>query len=178
MSGWRVNEVVFEDVCVPKECLIGEKNRGWEVLTLSLAEERAGLGAIRNLRKIFQEILNYAKEKNLLVDDEIRRRISEAYVRLEVARLLFYEASWRQSAGLDFSVSASISKLFSSELYRFVSEIGMDIVGIRARETGLQAPFGGEVEYIYKHCVAATIGGGTSQIQKNLIATLGLGLTK
>lgn len=183
MSGWVVSELHYDGVPVPESMMVGGLNQGWTCLTKSLGEERTGLGGTRNMRRLMEEMMAYAKKnkrngKPIWEDDTIRRAVAEFATRLEIARLLYYQAAWLQENKLPFDIPASVSKLFTSELYHQCADVGGLVLGPEAQVNASHptAPLRGKIEYLYRHCPASTIGGGTSQIQRNIIAIRGQGL--
>ncbi|MBI2889703.1 MAG: acyl-CoA dehydrogenase family protein [Nitrospirae bacterium] len=183
MSGWVVSELQYDQVPVPPSAMVGGLNQGWVCLTKSLGEERTGLGGTRNMKRLLGEMIVRAREttpngRRVWEDDTIRRAIAEFATKLEIARLLYYQAAWLQENKLPFDIPAAISKLFTSELYHECADVGGLVLGPEAQVTAASpsAPLRGKIEYLHRHCPASTIGGGTTQIQKNIIAIRGLGL--
>ena len=108
------------------------------------------------------------------------RALPTAWEQLEagITKLMSYQVAWMQSAGQVPNKEASIVKLFAGELEQRISYTGMRALGPYATLWGDDAPAGGLVSRMYKASVAATIGGGTSEIQRGIIAGRGLGLPR
>jgi alkylation response protein AidB-like acyl-CoA dehydrogenase len=185
MGQGAVNEVIYEDVRVPAAMLVGQKDQGWKHLRQSLAMERVSLGGVRNLPRLFEELVQYCRETKrdgqvLFASESVRRTLAELKIRIRIAQLLYWQAAWRQAQGEDFELQASFSKQFTSELYQRFADRALEILGRhgQAQRGDRYAVLKGSVELWYRHCVFATIGGGTTQIQRNLQAQRGLGLPR
>ena len=179
------NEVFFDNVEVPQENLVGEKNRGWQVANAVLNVERSGIWQIAHSRRLIDELIEFVNEKiqnstklgeNLIIRQKLAKLAAEA----EIGRLLAYRVTWMQEKGLTPSYEASISKLFGSELMQHVANTGMEILGLYGQLKGESplAPIHGAVEQWSLSTPGRTIAGGTSEIQRNIIAIRGLGLPR
>jgi alkylation response protein AidB-like acyl-CoA dehydrogenase len=184
---WRhhFNEVFFEDVRVPASNLIGEENRGWYVGMTLLDFERSNItGAITSRRSI-RSLLEYldtdegAEKAN--VTPPVRTAIADRYVETEVMFNFSFRIISMQNANQIPNYEASTSKLFNSELSQALARTGSRAFGLYAGlwddEDG-RAPLGGRFTKSYVQSVPATIAAGTSEVQRNIIATRGLGLPR
>jgi len=179
------NEVFFDDVRVTKKDLIGEKNRGWYYLATALNYERSGVTLPAMNKRLIEELARHAKETpgngGMLADDlMVRQKLAEMAIENEISRLLCYRVAWLQSKGLVPSYEASMSLLFGGELIRRIANTGMEILGLYGQLTKKSkwAPLRGTIEHLYLSSLSAGIAGGTNEIQRNLIAILGLGLPR
>lgn len=181
MAGWRTNAVYYDDVRVPKENLVGQKNQGFYYVMTALDFERmAPPGAYRRL---FEEVLEYAKgttvEGNPLSQDQlVRQKLAEMAIQLEACKLLYYRLPFMLDKGLVPNYESSMEKLFVTEVMQSISRIGMEVLGAYG-QLGRKckgAPLAGKVGLFYRWSVVETIYGGTSEIQRNIIAMRGLGL--
>jgi len=179
------NEVFLDNVRVPKENMIGEKNQGWYVSQTTLNFERSGIAVPASARRTLEQLVEYAKEtkrngKPLAEDPIIRHKLSEMAVEIEVGRMIAYRVAWMQSKGLIPSYEASMSKLYGTELVKSLGDIGMQIMGLYSQlETGSKwVPLRGRIERAYLFSLGATIAMGTSEIMKNIIAVRGLELPR
>jgi alkylation response protein AidB-like acyl-CoA dehydrogenase len=173
-------EVFFTDVEVPAENLVGGLNDGWRITMGSLAHERGGLWlqSVAMVQQAVDDLCALAKRLGLDGDAGVRRRLAEAYVQVASLRALGYKGF----AGFAQGSSApehSYLKMATSELGKSLYELGMD----------LQGPYGavvdperGEENGRWSHSFfvsfASTIAGGSSEIQRNIIATRILGLPR
>jgi hypothetical protein len=178
------NEVYFDDVHVPKKNLVGEKNRGFYYLMTALDFERLMVG-IGGFKQVFEQLVAYAREtkhngealgKNPLV----RHRLAEIAIEIEVAYMFFWRTAWMLDKGLFPNVESSVLKLCATELSRHLADTAMLVLGPYAQlETGSRwAPLRGLMPRGYLDAISATVGAGTSEIQRNIIAMRGLGLPR
>lgn len=180
------NEVFFEDVRVPASNMMGELNRGWYVATTLLDFERSGVTWSANGRRQIEQLVAYGREARgrhgRLVDDPVvRNGLADLRVATEVARFLSYQVVWMQSQGKVPNHEASMSKMFGSELSQRIANFGMRMIGLASQRVANDdpgAPIGGAFGRAYMRTVPSTIAAGTSEIQRNIIATRGLGLPR
>ncbi len=174
------NEVFFEDVRVPADALVGEENRGWYLLAEHLDFERSGIERIVTARKLFNEVVSYVKSlpAGSAARQRGRRLLPDLAIELEIGRLLSYRVAWQQSQGLVPNYEASMSKVFGTEWQQRVARAAMQIAGIEANAVQPDDAFLWRVQRQYLTSVSMTIAGGTSEIQRNILATRGLGLPR
>ncbi|MEC9366045.1 MAG: acyl-CoA dehydrogenase family protein [Chloroflexota bacterium] len=179
------NMVTFDNVRVPKKNLVGEQNRGWYVGATLLDFERSGVDYSAGGRRVLEELTDYAKNNNqngsLISDNPImRNRLSNLAIEVEVSRLISYNIAWMQGEGLVPNKESSMGKVVGTELQQHLSETGMQMLGLHGQlEPGSKyAPLEGRIEHMHLTNVSETIQAGTSEIQRNIIATRGLGLPR
>ena len=179
------NMVTFDDVRVPKRNLVGELNRGWYVGASLLDFERSGVDYSAGARRTLEELVQFCKEttrngRTLAEDPLVRRRLADLAIETEASRLISYNIAWMQSQGLVPNREASMGKVFGTELQQHVAATGMTILGLygQLEPDSKYAPLQGRIEQSYMTSVSATIAAGTSEIQRNIIATRGLGLPR
>ncbi len=176
------NEVFFEDVRIPASYLVGTENQGWYQLAVSLDFERSSIAGAARARRWLEDLVAFAREHRALVDGrpEVRHRLAETSLEIEVGRYLSYRVASMQQAGKIPNYEASIAKLYSSELGQRLARTGMDLLGLygqlhpRSKYSYLR----GRIERYYQASVAETIAGGTSEIMRGIIAMRGLGLPR
>ena len=108
----------------------------------------------------------------------MKNELADRYVEAGVARLMSYRVITMQAKGLIPNHEASMTKLFASELTQRISRTGMKVLGLYGQLWGDEAPLKGRYESSYMTSLSSTIAGGTSEIQRNIIATRGLGLPR
>ena len=181
-EGHGFNEVFFEDVRVPKTNVVGETNRGWYHLAVALDFERSGIGAFAGGRRTVEEITGFAQENTHLLDARpgIRYELAERAIEVEVGTYMAYRIAYMQEHGVVANHEASMSKLFGSELGQRIAKTGMDLLGLGGAvwSDGPYAALQGRLSRSYVSAVSSTIAAGTSEIQRNIIATRGLGLPR
>ena len=179
------NEVFFDNVRVPKENLVGEENQGWYVAVTLLDFERSSIVYSAHCRRLMDDLVGYVKEtkengKPLSANPRVRNALVDHYIEAQTARLMGYNVAWMQGQGLVPNKEASISKLFGSESVQRAAATGVEIMGLRGqlREGSKWAPLEGMLAEVWMFGFSHTMGGGTSEIQRNVIATRGLGLPR
>ncbi len=187
--GWEhgFNETFFEDVHVPAKNLVGEENRGWYVGASLLDFERSNIsGAIASRRQIAKLIefvkSDAGKAKSRLGDsDTLRHEVAEDFVETEVGFQYSFRIISMQNRGIIPNYEASTAKMFMSELGQRLARTGTKVFGLHANiwnENDERAPMNAQFTRAYVLSVPSTIAGGTSEIQRNIIATRGLGLPR
>ena len=181
------NETFFEDVRVPAKNLLGEENRGWYVATTLLDFERSGVDRMATVQSAFAPLLRFApaadsagEGRSIVDNDAHRQQLADTAIELEVSRYLSYRVAWMQSRGLVPNYETSISKVHSTELMQKNARRGINMLGLHGalQPASPRAVLGGLYCQIYMQTTSRTIGGGTSEIQRNIIATRGLGLPR
>jgi alkylation response protein AidB-like acyl-CoA dehydrogenase len=178
------NEVFFQDVRVSAKNLVGELNRGWYVGTTTLDFERSSIGSAVGIRLQLDELVKYAKEHQAAGTSRtgymssLKTELADRYVESTVARMMSYRVVTMQAKGLIPNHEASMTKLFASELGQRIARTGVKVLGLYGQLYGEGAPMRGRYESSYMTSLASTIAGGTSEIQRNIIATRGLGLPR
>jgi 3-oxocholest-4-en-26-oyl-CoA dehydrogenase alpha subunit len=191
MGDERTNEVFVDDVFVPDEYVVGEVGRGFQYISQALDLERFTLFTISPIQQRLDLLCEYVRTesrdgKPLRDDPVIRQRLARLVTEAEVARVLglrvvaeSIKAETIEGAPPP-TVESSQYKLFATELSQRIADASMDIAGpgSQLRIKTDDAPMEGRSESTYRYTVIDTIGGGASEIQKNVIARRGLGLPK
>ena len=176
------NEEYFDNVRVPSENIVGELNRGWYVAMTTLNFERDGTMYTAKARKPLDMLIDLLKSdgRDTAISPALRHRLADRVLETEVSSLLAYRIAWMVDSGLEPQQEASISKLFSTELLLRVANTGMQVLGLMGQlaEDSRWAPLRGKLRRLYLWSVSETIGGGASEIQRNIIATRGLCLPR
>jgi len=179
----RTNEVFFDGVLAPDETVVGELNRGWTYVCEALDLERFAMMPIGPLERKVEALLGALREaerdgRPLRRDPEVRSRAARIATELEVARMLQRRVICEASKGGVPTVQSSMYKLFMNEAGKRLASAALDLLGPEAqlKPGAAGASLGGRFERSYRYTVVDTIGGGTSEIQKNIIARRALGL--
>ena len=173
------NEVFFDNVRVPKTAVLGELNRGWYVATTTLDFERSGILNAISLQQLMLEVIDATRQfRN--GSPLVRYAIADRMIEIEVAIMLSYRVASMQEKGLIPNQEASITKLFASELAQRIGQTAMGLAGLHGQlgPGSPYAPLMGRIERMYRIQVGATLAGGTSEIQRGIIAQRGLGLPR
>lgn len=165
------SELVFEDCKVPPENVMGEEGKGLKVLYDTLEWERAFSLSFRlgRMEALLETCVSYAQEKKqfghpIANDQAIQFRLANMKVRLETARNMVHRVGWMKQQGIPAIMEAAIAKLYLTESFVQSAE---DAIQIHGRD-GYMKEFG--VEQQLRDSMIGTIGAGTSEIQRVIIA--------
>jgi len=178
------NEVFFDNVRVPKENLLGEENRGWYVGTTTLDFERSGIATSVSHGLMVQDLAEFVRDNRgagyISKARELRYEIADRAVEAAVEGMLCTQVVSMQNRGLVPNKEASVAKLYSSELDIRIAATAMHALGLYGQLTrgSEHTQFNGRAESSYVYATTSTVGGGTSEIQRNIIAARGLGLPR
>jgi len=178
------NDVFFDHVRVPKKNVVGEINQGFYYVMLALQYERLVLG-VGAFKRVFEELVDYVKRTNqngkpLAENDSVRKKLATLSIDIEMLYGLFWRTVWSMEKGSIQEIEASSLKLFATELSKKLAGAGIEILGLYGQlEQGSEyAPLGGWISSGYLDAISGPIGAGTSEVQKGIIATRGLGLPR
>ena len=171
LHGSPTHSVTYENVRVPLENLIGEEGRGLHQTLATLDGGRIGIGAISIglAQAAFDEAVNYAREREAFgkpigEQQAIQWMLSDAATELEAARVMLYKAAWLKEKGRTYNKEAAMAKLFATEMAERVTRNAIQIHG----GYGYSSEY--PVERMYRDARLMTIGEGTSEIQRLIIA--------
>jgi alkylation response protein AidB-like acyl-CoA dehydrogenase len=181
------NEVFFDDVRVPVENRLGEENQGWTVTRTVMNFERSNIGGIATAKRILDELVAFLKtckrnSRPLTEDPIVKDELAKMAVEIEVGRALSYKVAWIQEKGDIFQAVplASAAKAFGTEtmqrvIYRALEILGQ--AGVTKKESSLSVMLG-RFETFFQVILGMNIAGGSSEVQRNLIAWTALGLPR
>jgi 3-oxocholest-4-en-26-oyl-CoA dehydrogenase alpha subunit len=186
MGDERTNDVFFDDVWVSDDYVVGEVNRGFQYISEALDLERFTMFTFSPIQQRLDLLCEYVRTSTVdgspLKDDAVvRQRIAQLVTQGEVARVLGLRfVAQSMKGGAPPTTEASEYKLYATELSKRLANASMDIAGpgSQLRVGTEDAPMKGRSESTYRYTVIDTIGGGTSEVQKNIIARRKLGLPK
>ena len=166
-------ELIFDNVRVRAERLVGGENKGWDCVLAGLQVERvsSAAGNVGGAQAVLDLAVQYAKDRKQFgrpigSNQAIAHLLADMATQVEAARTLMWRAAWLAASGQDALREISMAKLFTSETYVQVASQGMQVLGA----FGYSAEF--DMERHFRDSRAATIAAGTSQMQRNLIAGL------
>lgn len=178
------NEVFFDQVRVPKRNLVGEKNRGWYHVATALDFERTPiLFPAGPTRRALDRLVSLVREGGLARRPGValwRQRLAELAIEVEVLQVLCYRVVWLLDRGKVPNFESSMIKLFGTELSQRVAQAGMGLMGLYGPllRGSPRAFLGGLAPRLSMVSIPTTIAGGTSEVQRNIIAQRGLGLPR
>ena len=186
MGTHDINYVFYEDVRVPATNLVGGENNGWTLITNQLNHERVTLCSPGIIDRVLGDVTRWAKDTDLgdgrkVIDQEwVQIHLAKVAAELEYLRLINWKVAWQATQGhLDVADASSI-KVFGTEFYLRAFRSLMEVIGqagyLRRGSPG--AVLKGRLEMYARSMVILTFGGGTNEIQRDLIAIFGLGMPR
>ncbi len=184
LTGKRTNVTFYNDVHIGDEWRVGEVDGGWQVMLVALSYERGLAGGIRDGERLLHSAESYAREaqrpdgSRLLDDPLVRERLARLAIDNEVTDLLAGRAAWVAASGRLPGTEGAACKLFATESFTRNASWFLDAAGPAGLVTRDAGEPDGFFEYCYRYAPVTTIHGGTSEIQRNLVAQRGLGLPR
>ena len=185
------NETFFEDVHVPVANVIGEENRGWYVGATLLDFERSNISGGVAQKRTINGLLAYTKTEDGKAKSKlsgrggestaVRADVSDRYIETAVGENFSFRIISMQNRGLIPNYEASTAKMFISEVGQRLQRTGTKVFGLYANlweKSDPLAPMGAQFTRLYVTSIPRTIAAGSSEIQRNIIATRGLGLPR
>ncbi|MEZ4552559.1 MAG: acyl-CoA dehydrogenase family protein [Dehalococcoidia bacterium] len=182
--GWHhaTNETFYEDVRVPVDQVVGEINRGWYVGMTLLDFERSNIAGATQQKRLIDELVDHVQSGNTPNRLELlRREVADRATEVEVNNNLSMRIASMQSRGLIPNYEASMGKAYSTELSQRISRTGTKVFGLYGNLWAANEPYAplhAKHTQQYVSTVVITIAGGSNEIQRNIIATRGLGLPR
>jgi alkylation response protein AidB-like acyl-CoA dehydrogenase len=177
------NATTYDDVRVPDSALVGHENDGWQIIISQLNHERVMIGSGSQVRRLLRDLVRWcgsaetASGRSLIDDESTQARLAELYAKVEVTKLL----NWKVSSSIDNSaVDASATKVFGSEFQLDACQVMLEIMS-SAAGPGTHAAGSVLREALLRESrrmLLMTFGGGANEIQRDLIAGVGLGLPR
>jgi len=183
MYGGHTCETFYDDVRVPVANLVGPENGGWGIIMHALNHERVALAATGALARLFDQLVEHLRTQRpeQLADPRTRLRLAELEVEIREHRALALQNAWIISRGGTPIAEASMAKISGTELRTRLASAAMDLLGRRgslAAEAGDEAPFDGKAEFNFRLSPIFRFGGGTNEVQRDIIAGAALGLPR
>jgi len=186
LSQHNINYTFYEDVRVPASALVGGENEGWKLITNQLNHERVTLCAPGIVERVLNDVRAWAQATKLpdgrrVVDqDWVQEHLARVYAELEFLRLINWKVAWQATQGHLDVADASTIKVFGTEFYLRSFRSLMEILGQAGYLTrgSPAAVIAGRLEMYARSMILLTFGGGTNEIQRDLIAIFGLGMPR
>jgi alkylation response protein AidB-like acyl-CoA dehydrogenase len=186
LSEHDINQTYFDDMRIPASCLVGKENEGWGLITNQLNHERVTLCSSGVIERALADIQRWAQETKLadgrrVIDQEwVQVHLARVRSRLEFLRLMNWKVAWTATQGhLDVADASSI-KVFGTEFYLESFRLMMEVIGERSyiKDGSPDSVLHSRLERSYRSMLILTFGGGTNEIQRDLIAMFGLGFPR
>jgi 3-oxocholest-4-en-26-oyl-CoA dehydrogenase alpha subunit len=184
LSSHNICAVHWDDVRVPAECLIAGENEGWRLITNQLNHERVTLCSPGMAEQMLHTVIEWARETRLpdgrrVIDQEwVQMNLAKAYAGFEFLRLANWQVAWASQKGQLPVADASTIKVFGTEHYLDTFRLLMEVLGERSylQEGAPGNLLGSRLESMYRSLIILTYGGGTNELQRDLIAAFGMGM--
>jgi acyl-CoA dehydrogenase len=171
-------EVFMHEVRVPVTNRLGAEGQGWEIVTSALINERTGIAGSIRTDQTLARLIGLARERRLTGDPIWRQRLSDLAIRAQITKASGLRAMSDDLNGrMNPHLSAGM-KLLSTELGQRFSEVGIDLLGVDGSLWEDDAPGIGKWAYQFLYDRSLTIAGGTSEVQRNIVAQRVLGLPR
>jgi alkylation response protein AidB-like acyl-CoA dehydrogenase len=180
----RTNTTYYEGVRVPHRYLVGGENNGWGLIVSQLNHERVSLTPYGPSKRMLEEVRRWAIETRLadgrrVIDQSwVREALAWVHAKLEALRLMQWKVAWSLTQGKLHPADASAVKVYATELYVQAYRRLMEVLGpagtVKGDSPGAVAR--GRLERMYRATLILTFGGGTNEVQRDIIAMAGLGL--
>jgi len=182
MADVRTNATFYDGVRVPDRYLVGGLNNGWGLITNQLNHERVSLFPIGPFERLSEDVRRWAIETKLadgqrVIDQPfVRRNLARCYAGAEALRLMLWKQAWTLTHSRLHPADASTVKVYASEFFVEAYRALMEVIGaagtIHRRSPG--AVLAGRLERMYRSALILTFGGGTNEVQRDIIAMAGL----
>jgi alkylation response protein AidB-like acyl-CoA dehydrogenase len=187
VGGGRTSMTYYENVRVPADMLVGPENGGWKLMTLQLNHERVGLAAFgSSALGIFEDVCEWASNtedengRPVCEKEWVRLALAESYARLQALKVMNWRLAWELGQGILDPSHASAAKVYSSETVIDVYRLLLEVVGVAGtvEKHSPGAVLRGRLEQEWRGCQINTFGGGVNEIQREIVAMLGLGMPR
>ena len=187
MGGFRTNTTYYENVRVPADHLIGTENEGWWLIVTQLNHERVSLMTVGMVAHLLEDTVAWAKEAKRadgtrVIDQPwVQLNLARIRAKIEVLRLVNWKQAWALTQGALNYADASVVKVFGSEFYVEAYRLLLEVLGPQGtvRDGSPDAVLRGRCERLYRgHAPILTFGGGTNEVQRDIIAMAGLAMPR
>jgi alkylation response protein AidB-like acyl-CoA dehydrogenase len=172
------NEVFFDNVRIPKHCLVGEKDRGWYQIASQLDYERSGVERLMSNYPLMQAVMAHVQETGQDRSEIVRHRLAQLHIEFTMGKFLVYKVAWLLSGGRIPNAEAAAAKAYCTEFEQRLAQTACELFGGYGQlmPGSPRGHLHGRIARAYLYAPAYTIQGGTSTILRNIIAMRGLGL--
>jgi 3-oxocholest-4-en-26-oyl-CoA dehydrogenase alpha subunit len=186
VGGGYTSATYYSDVRVPLTNVVLGENRGWELITSQLNHERVSLSSAGTVERKLNEVRRWAQDTKLsdgrrVIDQEwVQTGLARIHAKTEFLKLLNWKVAWSVTTGTLNAADASAVKVLGSELYIEAYRTLMEILGQGGTLTkdSAGAILGADLERAMRNTLILTFGGGTNEIQRDIIAMVGLGMPR
>ncbi|WP_103351604.1 acyl-CoA dehydrogenase family protein [Amycolatopsis sp. CA-128772] len=178
VAGAGTSATYYDDVRVPVSARVAEENAGWPLITNQLNHERVALTSSAPIRKALADVLAWARETGAIEQEWVRLHLARVHAGAEYLKLRNWRIAWAAAASELGPAEASATKVFGTEFAIEAYRLLMEVLGAAAvvREGSPGALLAGRIERLHRSALILTFGGGTNEIQRDMIAATALGL--
>ncbi|HEX4705485.1 MAG TPA: acyl-CoA dehydrogenase family protein [Pseudonocardiaceae bacterium] len=184
VAGTTTSATYYSNVRVPVTSLVGEENRGWPLITNQLNHERVALTSAAPLQVALREVRAWAQDTKLpdgnrVVDQEwVQVHLARVHAKVEFLKLVNWRIAWGAQHAALKPADASATKVYGTELATEAYRLLMEVLGPAGyvRDGSPGAVLRGRIERMHRSSLILTFGGGTNEVQRDIVASLGLGL--
>ena len=181
VGGEVTSATYYEDLHVPADMVVGEVDGGWQLITSQLNHERVALAAMggRSL-ELFEAVRRWAVDEGVIEVPWVRSTLARVYAKLEALKLLNWRMAWKTEIGQLTPADASSGKVFGSEADIECYRLLLEVIG-RAGMVQKGSPaavLAGVMEKNYRGAPVRTFGGGSNEVQREILAQTALGLPR
>ncbi|GGS57958.1 putative acyl-CoA dehydrogenase [Planobispora rosea] len=175
----HTNATYYSDVRVPVDMVVGEVNKGWDLIVNQLNHERVTLGPAGNIGHTYDRFLRWARNTGLIEEPEVRRALGRVYACFRTNELLNWQVAANMGLGWLGAPDASATKVYGSERTQEIGRIVGDVLARYGDPADPEtAEFLDRLDHGVKGALVLTFGGGVNEVQRELIAMLGLNLPR
>lgn len=178
VAGAGTSATYYDEVRVPVSARVAEENAGWPLITNQLNHERVALTSSAPVRKALADVLAWAKETGALDQEWVRVHLARVHAGAEYLKLRNWRIAWAAAASELGPAEASATKVYGTEFAIEAYRLLMEVLGAAAvvRDGSPGALLAGRIERLHRSALILTFGGGTNEIQRDMIAATALGL--
>ncbi|WP_370972723.1 acyl-CoA dehydrogenase family protein [Amycolatopsis sp. cg9] len=178
VAGAGTSATYYDEVRVPVSARVAEENAGWPLITNQLNHERVALTSAAPVRKALADVLAWAKETGAIEQEWVRLHLARVHAGAEYLKLRNWRIAWAAAASELGPAEASATKVYGTEFAIEAYRLLMEVLGAAAvvREGSPGALLAGRIERLHRSALILTFGGGTNEIQRDMIAATALGL--
>ncbi|GAB3143068.1 acyl-CoA dehydrogenase family protein [Amycolatopsis stemonae] len=178
VAGAGTSATYYDEVRVPVSARVAEENAGWPLITNQLNHERVALTSAAPVRKALADVLAWAKETGAIDQEWVRLHLARVHAGAEYLKLRNWRIAWAAAASELGPAEASATKVYGTEFAIEAYRLLMEVLGAGAvvRDGSPGALLAGRIERLHRSALILTFGGGTNEIQRDMIAATALGL--
>ncbi|MEV6624263.1 acyl-CoA dehydrogenase family protein [Amycolatopsis sp. NPDC051106] len=178
VAGAGTSATYYDGVRVPVSARVAEENAGWPLITNQLNHERVALTSSAPVRKALADVLAWAKETGAIEQEWVRLHLARVHAGAEYLKLRNWRIAWAAAASELGPADASATKVYGTEFAIEAYRLLMEVLGAAAvvRDGSPGALLAGRIERLHRSALILTFGGGTNEIQRDMIAATALGL--